>query len=141
MGLLRIVETAAMSLVLSVALTILVGFGLLSSPGGFSASWSDLVLETILVALAIAGFAVAAVRGAFTRVPPVGRPLEPLSGEEGGAEALERAEGLAREERRLRHALRVAPDEASSARLRGDLGRVRAEAHQLGAQREEEYAQ
>jgi Protein of unknown function (DUF1616) len=139
-GLLRVVETASLTLVLSVALTILVGFGLLNTPGGFSASWSDPVLEAILAAIAALGFVAAWLRGAFARIAPTSRPLEPLGGEEGGAPALQRAEELLREERRLRHALRVAPDAASTARIQHDLGRVRAEARRLGTVREEEYA-
>ena len=139
-GLLRAVETGAMSLVLSAAVTILGGFVLLNTPAGFSATWSDPTLEGVLAGITVLGLAVAAYRGAFARVAPTARPLEPLSGEEGGAEALARAEELAREERRLRHALRVAPDDASAARLKDDLGRVRAEVQRLGTAREEEYA-
>jgi hypothetical protein len=140
-GLIRSVETASLSLVLSVALTILVGFGLLSSSGGFSATWTDPLLEAALAGITALGFAVAWLRGAFARVPPTARPLEPLGGEDGGADALRRAEELLREERRLRHALRVSHDEASTARLQDDLGRVRAEVRRLGSAREEEYAQ
>jgi hypothetical protein len=140
-GLVRVVETASLALILSVALTIVVGFGLLSSSAGFSASWSDPALEAVLGVITVVGFAVAWLRGAFARVPPAARPLEPLGGEEGSAEALGRAEELLREERRLRHALRVAHDEASTARLQNDLSRVRAEVRRLGTAREEEYAQ
>jgi len=139
-GSVHLVETVALTLILSVALTILIGFGLLNTTAGFSASWSDPVLETILAAITVVGLTVAWLRGAFARIPPAPRPLEPLPGEEGGAETLERGEELVREERRLRHALRVAPDAASTARLEGDLGRVRAEARRLGAAREQQYA-
>jgi uncharacterized protein DUF1616 len=139
-GLVHVVETAALSLVLSVALTILVGFGLLNTSGGFSASWSDPALEGILAGITVAGFALAALRGAFSRVAPNARPLERLGGEEGGAESLQRAEDLLREERRLRHALRVSRDSASTAQLQDDLTRVRSEVRRLGSAREEEYA-
>ncbi|MCI4331145.1 MAG: DUF1616 domain-containing protein [Thermoplasmata archaeon] len=140
-GLTRIVETATLSLVLSVALTILLGFGLLNSPVGFSAAWGDPTLEVGLAAITAIALVAAGARGAFSSTPPTAPPLEPLSGEDGGAEALGRAEDLSREERRLRHALRVAPDDVTAARLRTDLGRVRDEARRLGAAREEEYAQ
>src|SRR5271156_4009889 len=66
-GLPHLVETAALTIVLSVALTILVGFGLLNTPAGFSASWSDPVLEIILAGITVAGFVVAGYRGAFSR--------------------------------------------------------------------------
>jgi hypothetical protein len=139
-GLVRVIETAALALVLSVSLTILVGFGLLNTTGGFSASWSDPALEAILAAITVAGFALAVLRGAFSRVAPAPRPLEPLGGEGGGPESLRQAEDLLREERRLRHALRVSGDAANTARLQDDLTRVRAEARRLGSAREEEYA-
>lgn len=139
-GLLRVVETGAMSLVLSVSLTVLIGFALLNSPGGFSASWSDPVLEAILAGITGVGLVAAGLRGAFAREAPESRPLELLGGEEGGAEALERAEELAREERRLRHALRVSREGPDAVRFRGELVRVRAEAERLGRAREEEYA-
>lgn len=137
----RAVETVTLTLVLSVAYTILIGFGLLSTAGGFTASWSTPTLEIALAGVSAVAFGVAALRGAFARVPPAGPVPEPLGGEAQGAELLARAEELAREERRIRHELRVGRDDRRDASLRAELDRNRAEARRLGRLREEEYAQ
>jgi len=49
----RLVEVVTLSFVTSIGLTVVVGFGLLDlAPGGFSAAWSDPLLEAALAAVA-----------------------------------------------------------------------------------------
>jgi uncharacterized membrane protein len=70
-ALLRAVEIGTLSLVLSVTVTILVGFVLGAAPGNyFQASWSDPLLEALLAAITGVALAAAVLRGAFRRVPP-----------------------------------------------------------------------
>lgn len=140
LGLIRIVETLALSITTSVAITIVVGFGLLVSPGGFSASWSDPSLELWLALITVAALALAAVRGAFSRRVPAPSPLEPSSGEEGAWELIRRMEDLARRERRLTHAIRRAPGDEVK-RLERELESVRSERESIVHARESEYAQ
>ena len=137
----RVVETAALSLLLSVGVTILLGFGWLNLPGtGFAATWSNPTLELSLAAVTVVALVVAWGRGAFRRAPPPAPALEPEGGAEGAWETMRKAEGLAREERRLQHALRRPPAGADVARLRADLDRVTEEIKALRAAREAEYA-
>ncbi|HKV90777.1 MAG TPA: hypothetical protein VJQ43_06250, partial [Thermoplasmata archaeon] len=97
---------------------------LLNSPGGFWSSWSDPVLLAALAAVAAAALLIAAMRGAFARVPPTGPALEPERGTDGAFEAIRELDGLKAQERRLRHSLR-------------GLGRDDPERTSLGAQIEE----
>lgn len=139
-ALVRVVEVAALSLVLSVGYTVLIGFGLLNLPGtGFSATWSDPILELLLLGVVLVGLALGWARGAYRSEPPAAPPLEDSGGEEGGWELLRETERLAREERRLRHALRVSPNDAESARLNGELDRVSQEMAELRERRVREY--
>jgi peptidyl-tRNA hydrolase, PTH2 family len=63
-GLLWLVELAALGFVLSVVLTVVVGYLLLvGSPGGFRADWSDPLLEACLAALALVAFVVGLFEG------------------------------------------------------------------------------
>jgi Protein of unknown function (DUF1616) len=140
----RLVETLTVSFVLNIVLTVLVGYALLSlAPGGFQAFWTDPVLEACLLGVAGAGFVAAAFRGAFSREVPRPRPeARPPSGEEGAWELTLELERLRREERRIRHALRVpkgsvADEEALRARLR----EVEAQSTDLARRREAEYAE
>jgi hypothetical protein len=106
----RALEIVTLAFVLSLVLTILIGFVLLNSPGaGFSASWSDPRLEIGLAAVTGAGLVAAALRGAFRRVPP--EPVRAREEAEAGLstwEFMREMETLQREERRVRHALRTA---------------------------------
>jgi hypothetical protein len=138
-GAVHAVETFTLSVVLSVAVTILVGFALLNLPVGFSAVWANPTIELLLVLVTVPSFAVAWWRGAFASQAPVGPSLEPMGGEEGGAEAIARAESLARESRRIRHALRVNSAGTDLGRLREELETIEQEARRLGEQREAEY--
>lgn len=141
-GVRRLVEVVTLSFVVSIGLTVLVGYGLLTlAPGGFAASWSDPVLEVVLAAVAIVAFAVALLRGSFARVPPTARPAESDAGEEGAWELSRELERLGRDERRLEHALRVAArDSAERSKLLEELESVRAERDALRRRREDQYA-
>ncbi|MCI4369300.1 MAG: DUF1616 domain-containing protein [Thermoplasmata archaeon] len=137
----RIVETATLSLVTSVALTVLVGFALLNGPGGgFQASWSQPVLEGVLAGIAAVGFAIALVRGGFSKTAPSGPAPEASPGVEGAWELLRRLEGLYRQERRLRHEIRGIPaGSPRAAELSQQLEQVRSESDRLKRAREAEY--
>ncbi len=134
-------ETAALTLLLSVAYTVLVGSVLLNlSTVGFSATWSHPVLEEGLLAITGAAAALAVLRGGFSRnVPPAPTP-EPSGGAEGGWELMRKNEELARRERRLRHALRTAHDARESDRIRAELDGLGRERESLRNAREAEYA-
>ena len=141
-GLLWLVELGTLSLILSVVLTILVGYGLLLvAPSGFSASWSNPDLEVALGAITVGGVFVGWVRGAYRRTPPKGPELEPSPGADDGWELLRSLELKGREERRLRHRLRAGSASAEERqRLEADLARVQQEMGRLKADREAEYA-
>ena len=138
-GTLHAVETVALSVVLSLSMTILVGFAFLNLPVGFSAVWGDPTLEIVLIVATAVALVIAALRGAFARVAPAGPTLEPLGGEEGGADLLARAEAIARERRRLRHALRGNAGGLDANRLREQIAALDREARLLGEQRDAEY--
>jgi uncharacterized membrane protein len=136
-------ETATLSFVLSIALTILVGTALLGlDPGGFAAAWSDPVLETVLGAVAAVGLAAGFLRGAYARIPPAARPA-PTSelGAEGAWELTRELDRLHREDRTLERRSRAVatdgPQAAEIGRQRSELAR-RIEA--LEQDREAEYA-
>jgi hypothetical protein len=139
----RLVETLTLSFVLSVVLTVIVGYALLSwAPGGFQAFWSDPVLEGFLFAITLVGLGAAAVRGAFAKEPPAPPSDEPGSGEEGAWALSLELERLHREERRILHALRTPKQSASEAdALRERLKEVQARRTDLARRREAEYAQ
>ncbi|HTP53543.1 MAG TPA: hypothetical protein VML94_01070 [Thermoplasmata archaeon] len=138
----RALETATLALVLSVALTVLVGSALLGlAPGGFAAAWGDPVLEAALAAIALVAFVAGVVRGAYSKVPP----RAPAGAEEPGGEgafALTRElDRLHREDRALARRLRAARDDGPEA---SEIDRARTEVAQridgLERGREEEYA-
>jgi len=137
------VVLTTLSLVLSVALTILVGFGLLSlAPGGFQAAWSDPVLEVILLAIALIAFAAGWFRGAYSKVPVTRPPTEaPLGGEEGAWELQRELDRLRLKERRLIHRLRsVAPGTPEEGRIQHEIETIRAANRELRESRQAEYA-
>jgi uncharacterized membrane protein len=137
----RALEIAVLAFVLSVVLTVLVGWTLLSvAPGGFQAEWSDPLLQTILAGIALVGFVAGWVRGAYAHDPPVRVvPTEDV-GEEGAWELTRRLEELAREQRRLEHRLRVSSaDGEERVSLQQDIDRLRREQESLGRQREAAY--
>ncbi len=138
-ALLRATELGTLTLTVSAALVVLVGFGIENgTAAGFQATWSDPVLESALAVLAGVAFAIGWVRGAYRRAPPAAPPREPVPGEEGAWELLRELDGLRREERRLRHSLRTAGT-AERPRLEERLAEVRAERARRTSAREEEY--
>lgn len=140
----RVVEVFSVSFVLSVVLTILAGYALLSiAPGGFSAYWSAPSLEILLVGITALGLAVAAVRGGFAREPPIARrvPGVPFS-EEGAFELMVELDRIDRAARRLERKLRrddLGADEAAS--MRSELDRLRTTGDRLRRDREASYAE
>ncbi|MGI0070678.1 MAG: DUF1616 domain-containing protein [Thermoplasmata archaeon] len=139
---LRLLETATLSFVLSVVLTVLVGYGLLvGAPSGFQAYWTDPVLEAVLAGVTVVALVAAWARGAFRSEPPAAPGESPATGEEGAWELTRELEELGREERRILHALgtRAAPEE-EQARLKDELERLRARRDEIRQHREAEYA-
>ncbi len=139
----RAVEIGTLSFVLSVVLTVLVGYGLLvAAPGGFQAYWSDPVLEAVLAGIAAVGFAAAWGRGAFRRTPPTVPPPEASHAEEGAWELSRELDRLDTEARRVRHRLRTeVRDPAERDRLNARLEEIRSETLEIARRREAEYAE
>ncbi|MCI4319545.1 MAG: DUF1616 domain-containing protein [Thermoplasmata archaeon] len=141
-ALLTAVELATLSFVLSVVLSVLVGFVLLNTaPAGFQANWTDPRLEAALGAITALGLTGAVARGGFARVAPSAPLLEEDQGATGGWEAVRRLDRLVREERGLRRSLVAAPPGSEEEReLRSRIERVRAEAASVRTSREAELA-
>ncbi len=134
-GLRGAVELAVLSFVLSVVLTVLVGYLLLSvAPGSFSATWTTPTLEVALAALAVVGFGVGAVRGAYSATPPLSRTPSALPGDEGAWELSQKLDRLAAE----RRAARRGPADTSGA-TSARLARLDDEEGALARAREAEY--
>jgi hypothetical protein len=142
-ALLRAVEVGTLSLVLSVTVTILVGFVLGNLPGSFfQAGWSDPLLELVLTAITAIGLVVAALRGGFSKVTPAGPVPEPSPGEEDPMALVRDLEEAQRRARRLKHALRqLNATDPERARLEAELVVVERRSQELRANREAEYAQ
>ncbi|MGI0140250.1 MAG: hypothetical protein ACREBT_03765 [Thermoplasmata archaeon] len=140
-GRLRVLETAAFSLVVSVALTVVVGEILLVGSTGFQAGWSDPLLEAVLAAISAVGLGIATLRGAFSSEPPAPRPAsEPESTGVDPWGLLNDLDRLSREERRLQRALRGASrDAAEHERLLRALAVVRSQRTSLETEREADY--
>jgi len=138
----QLLELLTLSFVTSIGLTVVIGYGILNlAPGGFAASWSDPLLEAVLVAVAVVGFVAAFARGAFARNPPAAAGDANEAGGDGAWELSRELERLGRDERRLQHALRVSvSDPGAMARLTTQLDSVREERDALRRKREEEYA-
>jgi hypothetical protein len=140
-ALLRLLETFTLAFVLSVVVTILVGYLLLAAtPGGFQAYYRNPVLEASLAGVAVVGFAVGWYRGAYRRVPPPRTASEAQPGSEGAWELSRELDRLGREERRLNHELRTrSSGSAEESVLRENLERIRARREELRTYREAEY--
>ncbi|MCI4349476.1 MAG: DUF1616 domain-containing protein [Thermoplasmata archaeon] len=135
-----LVEQVTLSVFVSLALTVLVGFALLGTSGGFGAAPSDPLVELALVAVTVVALVTAVLRGSFSAVPPATVSTEE-PGNEGALELVRALDDLAREERRLRHRMRGAPgDSLEHAKVAAELETVRDEATRLRARREAEYA-
>jgi uncharacterized protein DUF1616 len=142
-GLLRAVEVGTLSLVLSVTVTILVGFVLGNLPGGlFQAGWNDPLLEAILAAIAGVALTVGALRGGFRRMPPPAPGLEASPGEENPMALVRALEDSQRRARRLQHTIRrLKADDPQRAKLEAELADVLRRSQELRANREADYAQ
>jgi hypothetical protein len=135
------IELVALALVLSVVLTVAVGYLLLAgAPTGFRATWGDPLLESALAAIAVVAFTAGWLEGAYARMPPARR----ITAEPGGAGAWELSDRLGRLqrerqglERELRRAL--ASDDDARARIRSRLEHVLEEEQELRRRREGEY--
>jgi hypothetical protein len=135
-----LLEQATASIVLSVGTTILVGYAWLGTSLGVQAGWNDPVIEVTLAVVAAVAFAVAAGRGSFSREPPPGPLRADVATESDPMELVHELERLSREERGLRHRIRVAgPGSKEAEPLAQELSRVRAEAARLRAERGEAY--
>ena len=137
----RLLETFSLAFVLSIVLTVVVGYALLAAaPGGFQAYWTSPVLEAALAGVAAIAFAVGWFRGAYRAEPPPAP--SPDAGEERDPWAISRElERIGREERRLAHELRThANDPAESQRIRERVSRLQEERAELQRSREAEYA-
>jgi len=141
-ALLRAVEIGTLSLVLSVTVTILVGFVLGNLPGSFfQAGWSDPLLEAILAAMTGVALVVAVLRGGFSKTPPTRPVAEPSPREEDPMVLLRALEESQRRARRLQHALRqLKADDPDRARLETELADTQRRSQELRANREAEYA-
>jgi hypothetical protein len=137
------IELAALALVLSVVLTVVVGYVLLAAAqGGFSASWSDPLLESGLAAIALVAFVVGVLEGAYARRAPA-RPASATEPEETDPMALaRRLDLLQRQRRALERDLRRLPpgDAEEGERLRRRIERLAAEEQELREHQEAEYA-
>jgi hypothetical protein len=142
-ALLRVVEVGTLSLVLSVTVTILVGFILGNLPGSFfQAGWSDPLLEAILAVITAVAFVVAVLRGGFSKTAPTGPTPEPSPGTEDPMRLVRALEENQRQARRLQHALRqLKSDDPSRSRLEAELADTQRRSQELRATREAEYAQ
>ncbi len=133
------VEVVALSVIVSLSVTILFGELLQTAGPGFSASWSDPRLELLDLGLGLAGLGVGAVRGAFRRSVPATPPETPAG--DRGWETLRTFERLDREERRIDRSLRgggLGAGERADLERRREL--IRAERQSLRERREREYA-
>ncbi|HEV2428471.1 MAG TPA: DUF1616 domain-containing protein [Thermoplasmata archaeon] len=141
LNLLIALQQSVLAVVLSVVLTILVGFLWLGTPTGVQAHWTSPLLEASLGGVTLVGFAAAALRGSFARVPPSASRGEDAPGESHPLELVRALDRLARDERRLRNRLRVLGAGSSEAdEIERSLKRLRGEADRLRAEREAEYA-
>jgi hypothetical protein len=141
-ALLRVVEVGTLSLVLSVTVTILVGFVLGNLPGSlFQASWSDPLLEALLATISVVAFVVAVLRGGFSRTPPATPAPEESPGEEDPMSLVQALEETQRHARRLQHAIRqLKPDDPERTRLEAELNDTQRRSQELRSHREAEYA-
>lgn len=134
------VRLGTLSFVWSLAILVVVGSALSEIPSlGFSAAWSDPRLELLLAGLTLIGFAVAALRGAFSApVEPAPRASAPE--DSSPLPTLRQLDRIAREESRVRRALRRSPAGSEGrARLEEELGRLRARSEEIRRARQEDY--
>jgi len=137
-----LVELVTLGLVVSVVLTVVVGYGILAAaPGGFAAGWSDPLLEAILAAIAVVAFSVGLLEGAYARTPRVRPAPSDGPGEAGAWELTEQLDRLQRQRLGLERELSRTPsaDKAGQAGLRARLAAIVEEETALRQRREAEY--
>jgi len=133
-------ELVALAFVLSVTLTVVVGYLLLTGvPGGFAATWHDPLLEAVLAAVALAAFAVGLFEGAYARAPAGGHSVPAGPGEEGAWELSRELERLQRRRAAVRTQLGRASTPAARAELERELATIDADWEALRRRREAEY--
>ena len=135
------IELVALALVLSVALTVVVGYGLLvGEPGGFSATWGNPLLESILAAIAAVAAFAGWLGGAYARHPPPA-PTGAEPGTEGVGALGGELDRLQRERLVLERELRssTSADPEARARLTARHDRVTREESALRRRREADY--
>lgn len=127
------VELLVLAFVLSVVLTVLVGYLLLTfAPGGFSAGWSSPALESALGAIAAVAFAVGALEGSYAPRPAPMAATPPEPGSEGAWE-------LSRALDRIGTARRAAGRRGNDAETRERERALDDEERALRSAREAEY--
>ncbi|MGA8275783.1 MAG: DUF1616 domain-containing protein [Thermoplasmata archaeon] len=139
----RGVEIVTLSFVLSIGWTVVLGYLLLAgAPNGFEASWTDPELEVALLVVSVAAFIAGWRLDAYSKTPPASERPSPDPGGEGAWELTRHLDRLARDERRLEHALRAAHRSgADAADLERQLSTLREESSRLRQDRERQYAQ
>ncbi|MCL4308779.1 MAG: DUF1616 domain-containing protein [Candidatus Thermoplasmatota archaeon] len=139
---LRLLETVALSFVVSVALTVIAGEILLStSPSGFQAYWTDPVLEMFLAAISVVAFLVAWARGAFREAPPDAYHLVATAPEEDPWMLMQELDRLERVRRRAMHRLRRSEaGSRESAQIQAEIDEIDSRRTKILREREQEYA-
>lgn len=139
----RGVETVTLSFVLSIGWTVVVGYLLLTAaPGGFQAPWTNPGLEEALLLVSLVALVAGWRVGAYATTPPTSPGERPDPGEEGAWELTRELDRMAREERRLEHALRrVGTNGTEAAGLQDRLAALREESSRIRQDRERQYAQ
>ena len=133
-------ELVTLAVVLSVVLTVVVGYLLLvAAPGGFSASWGNPMLEAALAAIALAAFVAGWLQDAYRREPRAATTAAAES--EGPWELDQRLGRLQRERSRLERDLRRVgtADAAAATGLRERIVAISDEERQIRQRREAEY--
>lgn len=139
-GWIRAVELLTLSLVVSVAYTILVGFVLGNLPGSlFQAGWSDPLLEAILGGFAAVAFVIGLLRGSYSLLPLAKEPGSDVSEKPGTWETVTSLEWLRSRRRTIEVAMRSA-DAPRKQELTRELEQIQRTEEELRAQREAEFA-
>ena len=135
------IELVALALVLSVVLTVVLGYVLLvGAPGGFSAAWTDPLLESALAGVALVALVVGWMEGAYARVAPAARLIPEEPGGPGAWELSVRLDRLQRERRRLERELATTgASDPGDGPVRQRLREVLDEEAGLRRQREADY--
>jgi hypothetical protein len=136
----RGLTTIGLAIVLSIALTVVSGYALLSlGPTGFTASWTQPQLEILLSVVAVLGIGIGALRGAFERNPPLFGPKAPE--EPDPYEMTRELDRLRRESRRARRSLPDIPDRAGQESAHRELEAIETEIQRIQRELEAEYVQ